>query len=54
MNDYSHAEGYSRWAKANISTTAGNIYGGSFTFTDTTGGLTDLGISSYYNELYVI
>jgi hypothetical protein len=55
MNDYSHAEGFSRWAKATISTTAGNEKG-NFTFTDTSGGLTTLGssMSISFSPLYVI
>jgi hypothetical protein len=54
VKDYSHAEGFSRWTQATISTTAGRPSGGSFQFTDTSGGLTSLGISSYFNEIYVI
>ena len=48
MNDYSHAEGFSIWAKATISTTAGNEKV-NFTFTDTSGGLTTLGASMSIN-----
>ena len=55
MNDCSHAEGFSKWAKATISTTAGDEKV-NFTFTDTSGGLTTLGTSTSitFRSLYVI